>query len=64
MARRHKIDTHSHIVPDFYAEALTKTGHGKPDGMPGVPVNYLYIYLSEVLADTVIRYGPKKRICR
>ncbi|PVH73618.1 aminocarboxymuconate-semialdehyde decarboxylase [Cadophora sp. DSE1049] len=32
-----KIDVHAHIVPPFYREACLKTGHGNPDGMPGVP---------------------------
>lgn len=41
---RHRIDTHSHYLPDFYREALQANGHAKPDGMPRVPdVSYGYI---------------------
>jgi len=40
MTRRHKIDTHSHILPPFYQDALKATGHRKPDGMPAVPVRH------------------------
>ncbi|KAF2405542.1 amidohydrolase 2 [Trichodelitschia bisporula] len=32
-----RIDTHSHILPDFYRSALAETGHSQPDGMPAVP---------------------------
>jgi hypothetical protein len=39
MARRHRIDTHSHFLPEFYREALETNGHKNPDGMPAVPVN-------------------------
>ncbi|KAL3487480.1 hypothetical protein BJX62DRAFT_228001 [Aspergillus germanicus] len=31
------IDVHTHFVPDFWREATTKAGFGKPDGMPGIP---------------------------
>lgn len=34
---RHRIDTHSHYLPDFYRTALQDNGHEKPDGMPRVP---------------------------
>ncbi|KAF2434946.1 amidohydrolase 2 [Tothia fuscella] len=34
---RHRIDTHSHYLPDFYREALIANGHANPDGMPAVP---------------------------
>ncbi|TID27696.1 hypothetical protein E6O75_ATG00463 [Venturia nashicola] len=37
MPRRHRIDTHSHFLPDFYREALETNGHKNPDGMPAVP---------------------------
>jgi hypothetical protein len=33
-----RIDVHSHFLPPFYREELEKTGHHKPDGMPGIPV--------------------------
>lgn len=32
-----KIDLHSHFVPPFYRDALLKTGHEHPDGMPAPP---------------------------
>jgi len=32
-----RIDVHSHFIPDFYREAVIAAGHGKPDGMPGIP---------------------------
>ena len=32
------IDVHAHFVPDFYAAALTRAGHSKPDGMPQIPL--------------------------
>ena len=32
------IDTHAHFLPPFYREACEGTGHGKPDGMPALPV--------------------------
>lgn len=32
------IDTHAHFIPPFYRTACEETGHGKPDGMPAIPV--------------------------
>jgi predicted TIM-barrel fold metal-dependent hydrolase len=32
-----RIDVHSHFLPPFYHDALVKTGHSKPDGMPAIP---------------------------
>lgn len=32
-----RIDTHSHMVPDFYRAAAVAAGFEKPDGMPGIP---------------------------
>jgi predicted TIM-barrel fold metal-dependent hydrolase len=37
METTHKIDTHSHFLPDFYREALVEAGITKPDGMPAIP---------------------------
>lgn len=37
-----KIDIHAHFIPPFYQEACLKTGHGKPDGMPTIPVRMLH----------------------
>jgi len=38
MADEGKIDVHSHFLPPFYRKACLETGHGKPDGMPALPV--------------------------
>jgi hypothetical protein len=38
MSFEERIDTHAHFVPPFYREACEETGHGKPDGMPAIPV--------------------------
>ena len=44
MAKAHgldtpKIDVHTHIYPDFYAEAVKAAGHlPGPDGNPAAPV--------------------------
>jgi hypothetical protein len=38
MALEDKIDTHAHFIPPFYRRACEDTGHGKPDGMPAIPV--------------------------
>ena len=35
---RPRIDTHAHIIPPFYREALQQAGHSNLDGMPGIPV--------------------------
>jgi predicted TIM-barrel fold metal-dependent hydrolase len=32
-----KIDVHAHYLPEAYREVLEHTGHGQPDGMPGIP---------------------------
>src|SRR6478609_947900 len=32
-----KLDLHSHIVPDFFRDALIEAGHQNPDGMPAIP---------------------------
>jgi hypothetical protein len=33
-----RIDVHAHFLPPFYRKACLETGHGKPDGMPVLPV--------------------------
>jgi hypothetical protein len=33
-----KIDLHAHVVPPCWKEDCIKSGHGEPDGMPGIPV--------------------------
>ncbi|KAL2843699.1 hypothetical protein BJY01DRAFT_248474 [Aspergillus pseudoustus] len=35
--RTDKIDVHSHYVPPFWRNESIMTGHGQPDGMPGIP---------------------------
>jgi predicted TIM-barrel fold metal-dependent hydrolase len=32
-----KIDVHAHYLPDFYREALQRSGHSQPDGFPEIP---------------------------
>lgn len=32
-----KLDVHAHYLPEPYRQALERTGHGGPDGMPQVP---------------------------
>lgn len=34
-----RIDTHAHLLPPFYRQACIDAGHGKPDGMPELPVS-------------------------
>lgn len=34
-----RIDTHAHFLPPSYRQACSEAGHGKPDGMPALPVN-------------------------
>lgn len=34
---RHRIDVHTHFVPDFYREALLAAGISRPDGIKGIP---------------------------
>ncbi|KAF2798856.1 hypothetical protein K505DRAFT_321576 [Melanomma pulvis-pyrius CBS 109.77] len=32
-----RVDVHSHFLPPIYSQALSETGHSKPDGMPAIP---------------------------
>lgn len=38
MTPQERIDVHAHMIPPFYRDACEKSGHGKPDGMPAIPV--------------------------
>jgi hypothetical protein len=41
-----KIDSHSHIYPDFYKEAVIAAGWNPgPDGMPYHPVSFNFLTL-------------------
>lgn len=33
-----RVDTHAHILPDFYREAMINAGLKESDGMPAIPV--------------------------
>lgn len=59
-----KIDVHSHFLPPFYREACLETGHGKPDGMPALPVGLSPKQLSRVRsgkeADLRNRSGARR----
>ena len=35
-----RVDTHAHFVPPSWRKALVDSGHGKPDGMPAIPVSF------------------------
>jgi len=37
--RMDRIDVHSHFLPPEYRAACEMTGHGKPDGMPALPIS-------------------------
>lgn len=50
---RHRIDTHSHYLPDFYREALQANGHSKPDGMPAVPVSFRCACITPLLPKLI-----------
>ena len=32
-----KLDVHAHYLPESYRQALERTGHAQPDGMPAIP---------------------------
>jgi hypothetical protein len=51
MAHQEKVDVHSHFLPPFYRQAGLDNGHGKPDGMPALPV--LYFDQQMVKCDTL-----------
>ena len=34
-----RVDIHAHFIPPSYRQACFEAGHGKPDGMPKLPVN-------------------------
>ncbi len=37
MTRPGKLDVHAHYLPEPYRQALERTGHTQPDGMPQIP---------------------------
>jgi hypothetical protein len=44
-----KIDTHSHIYPDFYKEAVIAAGWNPgPDGMPYYPVSAQHLVIARI----------------
>jgi hypothetical protein len=51
MAHQEKVDVHSHFLPRFYRQACLDNGHGKPDGMPALPV--LYFHQQMLKCDTL-----------
>jgi hypothetical protein len=44
-----RIDSHAHFLPPFYREACENTGHGKPDGMPTIPVPIVTIMKPRII---------------